>query len=69
MPGWVRKLSVPILKNALIWYAKYIASGSQGTAPGLHMVEVFGTKMRRGEGENSLPLNNQCFGQVEFESG
>ena len=61
-PGWVRKLSVLVLKNALIWCAQYIASDSQSPAPGPHMVEVFGTNKKRGEGENLAPLNNQYFG-------
>ena len=68
VPGWVRKLSALILKNVLIWYA-YIASDSQSPVPGFQVAEMFGSNRRRSEGKNVGPLNNQCFGQVEFESG
>ena len=44
-------------------------SGSQSPVPGLHVVEAFGTNKRRGKGKNLVPLNNQCFRQVESESG
>ena len=47
-----------------------LAPDSQSPAPGLRVVfrvvEVFGTNGRRGEGENLVLLNNQCFRQVEF---
>ena len=49
-------------------HAQCIVSDSQSPAPGLPMAEVFGTNSRRGDGKKLTPLNNQCFGQVEFES-
>ena len=49
-------------------HAQCIASDSQSPAPGLPMAEVFGTNSRRGDGKELTPLNNQCFGQVEFVS-
>ena len=46
IPGWVRKLSVLILKNVLIWYAQYIAFDSQSPAPGFYVVELTGERMK-----------------------
>ena len=46
VPGWVRKLSVLILKNVLIWYAQYITFDSQSPAPGFYLVELTGERVK-----------------------
>ena len=47
--GMVEEDDHPIPIKSLNWHAQNIASESQSPAPGLHVIDLFGTNRRRDE--------------------